>query len=331
MNKIGHTTRVLFTAITVLISLLFAIKAYPQSPVQKGLEAITKDKAMEYIGILAHDSLQGREAGKAGGLKAAQYLKSEFEKMGLKPWRGKYFQPFSGSRHEGTSRENPNMQNVLAYIPGKKSDEIVIVGAHYDHVGIRPSRTNDSIYNGADDNASGTSAVLQIAKAFVESGEKPERTVIFALWDGEEKGLLGSFFFVEDHYSYIPIPLIEPIPINGYINLDMIGRNKNDSATTHVIAYTSNNKPELAEWIKTDITNYNLELIPDFQPSDQLPGGSDHLPFDRKGVPFIFYFTDLHPDYHKASDHADKINYDKVTNISKIAFLNLWQMANGDS
>lgn len=301
---------------------------FSQNSVDKGLNSITKEKAMEYIGTLAHDSLQGREAGKEGGLKAANYLKSELENIGIKPWRGKYFQPFSGSRYGGTSNKNPNMQNILGYIQGKKSDEVVIIGAHYDHVGIRPNNTNDSIYNGADDNASGTSAVLQVAKAFVESGEKPERTIIFALWDGEEKGLLGSFFFVEDHFSYIPIPMIDAIPIKGYINLDMIGRNKSENATTHVIAYTTKNRPILNEWIKGDIETYNLDLTPDFQPSDQLPGGSDHMPFDQKGVPFIFYFTDMHPDYHKASDHADKINYNKVTAISKIAFLNLWRMAN---
>lgn len=316
------------TLILVSILFIFTNCAFSQDSIDKALNSITKEKAKEYIGVLAHDSLQGREAGTVNGLKAANYLRGELESMGLKPWRGEYFQPFSGSRHGGTSKENPNMQNVLAYIPGKKADEVVIIGAHYDHVGIRPNNTNDSIYNGADDNASGTSAVLQVAKAFVEMGEKPERTVIFALWDGEEKGLLGSFFFVEDHYSYTPIPLIEPTPVKGYINLDMIGRNKNDSATTHVITYTSSSKPKLAEWIKSDIANYNLNLNPDFQPSDRLPGGSDHLPFDQKGVPFIFYFTDLHPDYHKASDHADKINYDKVTDISKAAFLNLWKMAN---
>lgn len=316
------------TFIFTLILLIFSTCTFSQNPIDKGLNSITKEKAMEYIGVLAHDSLQGREAGTKDGLKAANYLRAELESMGLKPWRGNYFQPFSGSRHGGTSSNNPNMQNVLGYIQGKKSDEIVIIGAHYDHVGIRSNGTNDTIYNGADDNASGTSAVLQVAKAFVESGEKPERTIIFALWDGEEKGLLGSFFFVEDHYSYTPIPLTEPIPVKGYINLDMIGRNKNKDATTHVITYTSSSKPKLAEWVKNDIETYNLNLSPDFQPSDQLPGGSDHLPFDQKGVPFIFYFTDMHPDYHKASDHADKINYDKVTNITKIAFLNLWKMAN---
>lgn len=315
-----------FILSTLLIALTIPFLA--QTPVEKGLASINREDAITYISVLASDSLEGREAGKQGGLKAAEYIKSLFEEMGIKPWRGKYFQPFSGSRHGGTSDQNPNMQNVLGYIKGKRSDEIVVVGAHYDHVGIRPNGTNDSIYNGADDNASGSSAVLQIAKAFVASGETPERTIIFALWDGEEKGLLGSFYFVEDHWKYLPIPMIEPISIKGCINLDMIGRNKEGTDGTHVIAFRSKSKPAFEEWIKNDIETYKLSLSPEFRDPDSMPGGSDHMPFDMKGVPYIFYFTDLHPDYHKETDHADKINFDKVTDITKIAFLNLWNMAN---
>lgn len=296
--------------------------------IQKGLNAITRENAIKYISILASDSLEGRGAGEQGGLKAARYIESLFEEIGMKPWRGKYFQPFSGSRHGGISSQNPNMQNVLGYIKGKRNDEIVIVGAHYDHLGIMPNNTNDSIYNGADDNASGSSAVLQIAKAFMASGETPERTVIFALWDGEEKGLLGSSYFVDDHWKYLPIPLIDPIPVKGYINLDMIGRNKAGTDGTHVIAFSSKSKPVFEEWIRNDIETYKLNLTPEFRDPNRMPGGSDHMPFDMKGVPYIFYYTDMHPDYHRESDHADKINFDKVTDITKAAFLNLWNMAN---
>lgn len=311
------------------ITFIFTLPLFSQTPLEIGLETITKENAMKYIGILAHDSLEGREAGKPGGLRAAHFLKNEFESMGIKPWRGKYFQPFSGSRHGGTSNKNPNMQNVLGYIPGKNTNEVVIIGAHYDHLGVRSNgTTNDSIYNGADDNASGTSAVLQIAKAFIASGEKPERTIIFALWDGEEKGLLGSLYFVDEHMKYIPVPFIEPIPVKGYINLDMIGRNKDENATTHVDAYITENKPVFREWIESGIEEYNLDLSPEYKSSRQMPGGSDHMPFDMKGIPYIFYITDLHEDYHRVSDHADKINYDKATTITKMAFLNLWNMAN---
>lgn len=314
--------------IFILLSFIISLAVYSQTPIEKGLNAITRENAIKYIEVLAHDSLEGREAGKPGGLKAAEYLKRTFEEMGIKPWRGKYFQPFSGSRHGGTSSQNPNMQNVLGYIKGKKTDEVVIIGAHFDHIGMKHNGTNDSIYNGADDNASGTSSVLQIAKAFLESGEKPERTIIFALWDGEEKGLLGSFFFVDDHLSYVPIPLLESIPVKGYINLDMIGRNKEGTGGTHVKAFRSKSKPIFEEWMKDGIETYQLNLTPEYSDPNSMAGGSDHMPFDRKGIPYIFYFTDLHPDYHRESDHADKINYDKVAEITKLAFLNLWNMAN---
>lgn len=321
-----------------LLALLFftSIPFYPQSSIEnaldKGLSSINEYTARNYITILAHDSLLGREAATSGGLKAAHYLKSIFEEVGLKPWKGGFFQPFSGSILTGTSRNNPDMQNVLAYIPGKKADEIVIIGAHYDHLGIKGSLNKDTIYNGADDNASGTSAVLQVAKAFVESGKKPDRTVIFALWDGEEKGLLGSSFFVEDHYSHILTPLVEPIPIKAYINLDMIGRNDNNrlDSLSHVKSTIAETNPEFAQWINEDIENHGLNLSPEFffLEKDSKRKNTDHAPFWKKGIPFIAYNTGLHSDYHKASDHSNKINYEKVTNVTKLAFLNLWRMAN---
>ena len=115
------------------------------------------------------------------------------------------------------------MDNVLAYIPGKRSDEYVIVGAHFDHLGVDETLADDKIYNGADDNASGVSAVLQIARAFALSGEKPLRNVIFAFWDGEEKGLLGSKHFVQ-HCPFLK-------QIKGYLNFDMIGRNQQARTT----------------------------------------------------------------------------------------------------
>jgi len=314
--------------ITFFFLSLFSVYSFAQTPLEKGLASINRQDAITYISVLANDSLQGREAGTEGGLKAAEYIKSLFEETGIKPWRGKYYQTFSSSANFGGPQQNhAEMRNVLGYIPGKNTDEVVIIGAHYDHLGTHANNTNDSIYNGADDNASGTSAILQIAKAFAATEEKPERTVIFALWDGEEKGLLGSFHFVEDHLKYLPIPQINPITIKGYINCDMIGRNK-DGDTKHVAVFVSPEKPIFNEWIKNDIEKYSLNLTPEFRTMDEQAGGSDHMPFMMKGVPIIFYITDLHEDYHQPSDHTEKINFDKVTEIAKLSFLNLWNMAN---
>ncbi len=315
----------------LLFCFLFSLSAFSQSPIEKGLSSINKEKSEQYIGILASDSLEGRGAGRWGGRAASEYIKSIFEKLGIKPWGKEYFQYFDVSSgedgwnsHRRESYRGLEMRNVLGYIEGRNTDEIVIIGAHYDHLGVVPNSTNDSIYNGADDNASGVSGVLQVAEAFLASGQQPERTIIFALWDAEEIGLIGSFHFVEDHFANLVIPRQYPQAIKGYINCDMIGR----SDINRVVVYHSSNKPILRSWIEGDIEKYKLNLLPEFKSSDDMPGGSDHAPFDMKGVPYIFYFTDLHDDYHQPSDHADKINYDKVTSISKIAFLNLWEMAN---
>jgi Zn-dependent M28 family amino/carboxypeptidase len=306
-----------------ILLLIISQAIIAQNPKDKGLSSIDLKKAKEYIEVLAGDSLEGRKAGDSGGVKASEYIKSKFLEMGIKPWVDNYFQPFENENHKSLK-----MRNVLGYIPGKYVDEVVIIGAHYDHLGIKTNKTNDSIYNGADDNASGVSAILQIAEAFMVSGEKPLRTVIFALWDGEEIGLLGSFYFVEDFQKNITFPLLSAPKIKGHINCDMIGRNKTEADYNHVACFFSPKKPVFQEWLQNDIAAYHLDLVPEFRSMNDSPGGSDHLPFSMKGVPVMFYNTDLHEDYHQPSDHADKINYDKVVNITKAAYLNLWNMAN---
>lgn len=317
--------------IPLIFLLTFAIHTFSQTSANKGLETINEQTAKTYISILAHDSLEGREAGKPAGLRTANYLKNQFIEIGIKPWRGDYFQPFVGGRGNETARRTPNMQNVLGCIPGKNDTEIIVIGAHFDHLGVKDNIKGDNIFNGADDNATGVSAVLQVAKAFVATGEKPERTIVFALWDGEEKGLLGSFHFVDNHASYIPIPLINPPAIKGCINLDMIGRNNNEKtdSLSHVKSTISKDNPAFETWIKEDIEKHNLNLTPElvYLEKSSRSMNSDHAPFFAKGVPVIYYNTGLHRDYHRVSDHEDKINYEKVVNITKLAFLNLWNMA----
>jgi len=309
----------------LIFFVLFLIPAYifSQTPLEKGLLQINKQNAETYINILASDSLEGRQAGRDGAVKAAQYIRENLKEIGLKPWKKDYFQTFDADGHKGYE-----MRNVLGYIEGKNTDEIVIIGAHYDHLGMKTNSTNDSIYNGADDNASGVSAVLQAAKAFIASGQQPERTVVFALWDAEEIGLVGSFHFVDDHFKNVVIPRMFPQTIKGYINCDMIGRNKDEASFNHVITYVTEGNTVLRDWITAGIKQYNLGLVPEFRSDKDMPGGSDHMAFAMKKIPYIFYFTDLHPDYHQPTDHADKINYDKVTEVTKSAFISVWNMAN---
>lgn len=325
---------------TLFISLFCAITSslFAQSPVEKGLQSINRSSAEATIGFLANDELQGREAGYHGSRVASEYIVSMLQWTGVQPLNENYFQPFEAYRKErqkqGRLEVHPDsiaklklavhqklsMRNVLGMIPGKNTKEYVIVGAHFDHLGIDPALDGDQIYNGADDNASGVSAVLQIARAFIASGRQPERNVIFAFWDGEEKGLLGSKYFVQT------CPFVSQI--KGYLNFDMIGRNNKPLQPKQVVYFYTEAHPAFGRWLKEDIKKYGIQLEPDYRPWDNPIGGSDNGPFAKVGIPIIWYHTDGHPDYHLPSDHADQLNWEKVVEISKTSFLNVWNLAN---
>ena len=324
----------LFFFILVVPACLFS-----QSSREKGLDYITKKRAEAYVGFLAGDALEGREAGKRGGLIAREYIQSILKDIGINPLSGSYLHPFEAYSKERQTKTRYSVQpdsvtkykqekayrklnlvNVLGCIEGKVKDEYVIIGAHYDHLGIDEALDGDKIYNGADDNASGVSAVLQIAKAFAEIGEQPRRTIIFAFWDGEELGRLGSEYFIS---SFADKPAIK-----GYINFDMIGRNNDESRPKQVVYFYSETKPVFRAWLESDITKYKLNLEPDYKSAKNSLGGSDNASFGKRGIPVIWYHTDGHPDYHQPTDHTDKINWEKLVDITKAAYLNLWNMAN---
>lgn len=323
----------------LFLGLLFVgVSTFAQTPVEKGLNSINRPSAEATIGFLAADELQGREAGFHGSRVSSEYIVSLLQWMGIQPLGESYFQPFEAYRKErqkkGRLEVDPDsiaklkqevhqklsMRNVLGMIPGKNTKEYVIVGAHFDHLGIDPALDGDQIYNGADDNASGVSAVLQIARAFALSGQQPERNVIFAFWDGEEKGLLGSKYFVQT------CPFITQI--KGYLNFDMIGRNNKPLQPKHVVYFYTAAHPAFGDWLKEDIKKYDLQLEPDYRAWDNPVGGSDNGSFAKVGIPIIWYHTDGHPDYHQPSDHADRLNWDKIVEITKASFLNMWKMAN---
>lgn len=309
-----------------------------QTPEEKGLKEITRHSAEAHVGFLASDELEGREAGFHGSRVAREYIIARLKDMGIAPLQNDYCQPFHAYRKErqkkGRFQVHPDsvavlqkevheciaLNNVLGVIPGKNTQEYVIVGAHYDHIGMDPMLSGDRIYNGADDNASGVSAVLQIARAFLATGVQPERNVIFAFWDGEEKGLLGSAYFVQS-CPFLP-------QIKGYLNFDMIGRNTNEAKPKHVVYFYTEAHPVFGDWLKQDIEKYNLGLEPDYRPWDKPVGGSDNGSFAKKEIPIIWYHTDGHPDYHMPSDEADKINWSKLVDITKASFLNMWRLAN---
>ena len=297
----------------VLVALLLLSQGmFSQKHIERGYRTILSSDARVFVGMLASDSLQGREAGEAGGRKAAGYIVSLLEEWGIAPLGDKgYLQPFVVKDCE--------MNNILAVIPGKSS-EYVVVGAHYDHLGMGLAVDGDSCYNGADDNASGVSAVLQIARAVKKMRKVPERGIIFAFWDGEEKGLFGSKYFVQN------FPDIKNV--KGYMNFDMIGRNNMEHRPQQLKYLYLAKDSVYATWLNDDIKKYSLALDPDFLPSDDLSGGSDQVPFFNAGASIVWYHTDGHLDYHMPSDHAERINWDKMVDITKAAFLCLWKMAN---
>ncbi len=206
--------------------------------------------------------------------------------------------------------------NVVGCIEGKKTDEIIVVGAHYDHLGFY----NGYLWNGADDNGSGAVGMLALAKAFILSGIKPERTLLFAAWTGEERGLLGSSHFVEtfDH----------PEQIKYYHNYDMIGRSPDPLQPDSNVGFIYTEAWEEAKTLSMkNNQTYALGLNLRFGPVKNPTGGSDNGSFARKEIPIMWFHTGGHPDYHQPSDHVEKIDWEKMEAIVKLSFLNLWDLA----
>ena len=211
-------------------------------------------------------------------------------------------------------------RNVVGIIEGEKKDEFIVVGGHYDHLG----KWDGYIWNGADDNASGTVGVMTIAKAFMATGKKPEKSIIFAAWTGEEKGLFGSKYFVQEAQK-------KEMNILLNLNYDMIARNPQNDTLGNMahMNYTKANH-NIAEVTKNNIANYNINLDLDLRPSEKPGGGSDHAPFAEVGIPIFYFMAAMHEDYHQPSDELSKINWEKMTNIIRLGFLNTWEFANSD-
>ncbi len=223
-------------------------------------------------------------------------------------------------------------ENVLGFVEGSDArlkEEVLVVSAHYDHIG----RRGDEIFNGADDNGSGTSTVLEIAEAFVtakKQGMGPRRSVLFLLVSGEEKGLLGS-----EYYASHPIfPLENTI---ADINVDMVGRVDEEHADNPEYIYVigsdrlSTELHEINEAANKDFTNLELDYTYNAEDDpNRYYYRSDHYNFAVKGIPSIFFFNGTHADYHQATDTVDKINFPKMAKIGQLVFHTAWQLANQD-
>ena len=306
--------------------------AYAQRALERGYRTLSEEQARNYVGFLADGLLAGREAGSNGGRIAARYIVSLLKEWNIASFYDcSYTQEFNAYKvdNDGAIKWTiePDtafvslckLNNILAVIPGKNRDEYVVVGAHYDHLGIGDAVDGDSCFNGADDNASGVSAVLQIAKAIRMSGKQPERNIIFAFWDGEEKGLLGSKYFVGNWP--------DKEKIKAYMNFDMVGRGPVDNPSYLKYFYTSSH-PQFGDWLREDLGKRGFCFTPDYISWDKPYSGSDNAPFARAGIPIVWYHTEGHPDYHAPSDSADKIDYPKLLDITRAAYLCVWRMAN---
>jgi hypothetical protein len=212
--------------------------------------------------------------------------------------------------------------NIVAVLPGSDPqlrDEYVVLSAHMDHVGVGRPVNGDSIYNGADDDASGTSGILEVAEAFASLPERPRRSIIFLHVSGEEKGLLGSHWFSEH-----PTVPLEKIVAN--VNVDMIGRN--DPDTVVVIGKNYSSLGGTANQVQAAHPELHLTLSDDIWPEERFFFRSDHYNFARKEIPAIFFFSGVHEDYHKPSDEVEKIDTDKAARIARMIFYTVQDIAN---
>ncbi|MGH9832040.1 MAG: M20/M25/M40 family metallo-hydrolase [Blastocatellia bacterium] len=234
--------------------------------------------------------------------------------------------------------ETLSTQNVVGVIEGsgpQLKNEYVAVGAHYDHVGMRATGDGDRIFNGADDDGSGTVATLAIAEALAK-GPRPKRSIIFVWHAGEEKGLWGSEYFAEH-------PVVPINQIIAQLNIDMIGRSKKEGDTKPAnVNLTGPNEVYVigSKMMSTELGNLSEEVNHSFlklafnykydAPNDpeRFFYRSDHYNYARKGVPIIFYFSGTHEDYHRPSDHADKIDYEKMEKVTRTIFATMWKLAN---
>lgn len=278
----------------------------------------------------ASDEFKGREAGTDGERIATEYIRSFYTKNGISeaPGTNNYYQTIPAGTF---SRLKGEANNVIAYIPGTdKADEVVVISAHLDHIG----ESGDKIYNGADDDGSGTIAVMHIAKAFKAAAAKgfaPRRTLVFLHVTGEEKGLYGSKYYTDN-----PLFALDKTVTN--LNIDMIGRvdeeHENDEDYLYLIGseMLSKELKAISEKVNDEHFNMNFDYrYDDPKDTNRFYYRSDHYNFAKNNIPVIFYFNGTHEDYHQHTDTSDKINYPLLTKRTKLIFATTWALANAEN
>jgi len=295
---------------------------------EKYASEIKADDLKKHLYILSSDTYEGRRTGQKGQKMAAEYITDYYKNLGLIAPKNHedYLQKIPKEFFEGES--DADSENIVAFIRGsEKPEEFVVISAHYDHLGM----DGKEIYNGADDDGSGTSAVLEIAQAFYEAkkaGHGPKRSILFLNLTGEEEGLFGS-----KYYTSHPIFPLKNTVVN--LNIDMVGRidkeHKNNDDYIYLIGADklSSDLHKLSEKANEKYT----KLVIDYTYNDENDPNrfyyrSDHYNFAKNGIPVIFYFNGVHKDYHKPTDTAEKINYPLLEKRAKLVFYTAWEIAN---
>ncbi|CAM1363303.1 Peptidase family M28 [Tenacibaculum sediminilitoris] len=301
----------------------------------KYAKTITAKDLGKHLFIYASDEFEGRDTGESGQKKAVKYLKDFYVSQGItSPLGGDdYFQEvpseyLSDNRRGITLKDS---ENVVAFIKGtEKPEEVVVISAHLDHEGVK----NGKIYNGADDDGSGTVAILEIAEAFkqaTDAGKGPKRSILFLHVTGEEKGLLGSKYYTEN-----PIfPLANTVT---NLNIDMIGRvddrHKGNPNYVYLIGSDklSTELHNISEAMNKKYSNIDLDYkYNDDNDPNRFYYRSDHYNFAKHNIPVIFYFNGTHADYHRPTDTPDKINYEMLENRARLVFHTAWEVANREN
>jgi len=295
----------------VALALLLAQDSFPYEKEEAELsEEIRAEELKAHVYRLASPEFLGRRG--PGAARAANHIAGMFERLKLKPAFGdSYLQPIPWKLKTNENKE-PSIigQNVAAILPGADpnlKDEWILLTAHFDHLG----KDGKTLYPGADDNASGTAMLLEVAERFALQKQKPKRTIVFVSFDQEETGLLGSAYFAEH-------PPLEFRKLKAFITADMIGRSMANVMDEYVFVLGSENSKEMRQ------------LLIDTPPKSGLKAGrvgtdiigtrSDYGPFRDRKVPFLFFSTGIHPDYHQPTDTPDRIDYQKLKRIADWIF-----------
>ncbi len=299
-----------------------------ESVKEKYASEIKADDLKEHLYLLSSDILEGRKTGEKRQKMAVNYFTAYYEHHNLlAPAKyPDYIQSIPQEYFEGKS--NGPSQNVLAYIKGSEfPNEVIVISAHYDHLGMK----GEEVYNGADDNASGSSAVMELAQSFQlakKQGNGPKRSILFLHFTGEELGLFGSKFYIEHPAFSLDSTVVD-------LNIDMVGRvdEKHFNNKAYIYLIGSNRLSQDVHRISQEANKTYTHLKLDYtynseEDPNRYYSRSDHYNFAKNNIPVIFYFNGTHADYHRTTDTADKIDFELLALRTRLVFYTAWEIAN---